>query len=181
MIRTHFLLITFLLIQTRVIVAQTDSQAISDIQDVYKTTCANIKSYEIKKTDIWDESTEGGMLTAFFDKEELRLMELILAGETGRRKIDYYFDKGRLCFVLDTDYRYNRPIYWDAKMAKSMGDTVAFDQKKTKVYEDRFYFQNDKLIKRIKPKDLNREIPYYTDPEKEIIAYSDKMIKRIKY
>ena len=60
-----------------------------------------------------------------------------------------------------------------------MGDKVTFDSNKTTIYEDRFYFQNDNLIKRIKPKDLEREIHYYTDPEKEIIAYSDKMIKLI--
>ena len=97
--------------------------------------------------DIMDESTEGGQATAFYDGSNLKLIEEIWFGETGKRKIEYYFDSGQLFFALDIDYDYNRPIYWDSLSAKESNDSEVFDAKKTIVKEDRYYFSNKKLIR----------------------------------
>ena len=144
--RLHIIL-TLLIFGTGHCFAQSNDSIISDIRTKYQHIRDNLKSYDTTMIDIWDESTEGGQGTAFYDGNSLRLIETIWFGETGKRKTEYYFDNGQLFFAFDTDCEYNRPIYWDEKKAKEFNDSITFDPNKTIVKEDRYYFHNEKLIR----------------------------------
>ena len=67
-------------------------------------------------------------------------------GETGKRKIEYYINEGKLIFAFEQNFEYNRPIYWNEKTAKENGDTELYDSRKTRVQEDRFYFHDEKMF-----------------------------------
>jgi hypothetical protein len=155
--------------------AQSADNTIDNIRD-------SIDSYDTTMVKFWDESSEGGQMIAFFDKDDLKLMEVRLYGETGKRKIEYYFDNGQLFFVLNTDYRYNRPFYWDEEKAKENNDTEYFDPNKTVINENRYYFENKRIIRWIKPngEETNNKIEDYENLEIEILQYADKMKEKLK-
>lgn len=144
--RTLTTIMTLLIFST-LTVAQSIDSTINDIRIKYKNIRTQLASYDTTMTAIWDESTEGGHAIAYYDKNnDLKLIEVTWFGETGKRITEYYFDNRKLIFAFDQDFDYNRPIYWDEKKAKEMGENEVFDPKKTKVKEDRYYFKNEKLF-----------------------------------
>lgn len=127
--------------------AQTTETLIANIKIKYGDTQKHISSYDTTIIEIWDESTDGGQATGYFDKEDLKLIIVWWLGETGRRKMEMYYDDGELFFALNSNYEYNRPYYYDDKMAKENNDTEIFDPNKTIIREDRYYFHQGKLIR----------------------------------
>lgn len=126
--------------------AQNNDSLLSDIREKYKVIRENLASYDTAMIEIWDESTEGGQATAYYYNFDLKIIEVVWLGETGKKIIDYYFDNGQLFFAFDQDFDYNRPIYWDKKTAEENGDNEIFDSNKTTVSADRYYFKNEKLF-----------------------------------
>lgn len=155
--------------------AQSEEKTIKNIRE-------NIDIYDTTMVNFWDETSEGGQVIAYFENDDLKLMEVFLYGEIGMRKIEYYFNSGELIFVLNTDYSYNRPIYWDEERAKENNDTVCFDSNKTMIKENRYYFENKRLIRWIKPngEEINNKIEDYENLEIEILRYIEKMKEKLK-
>jgi hypothetical protein len=118
-------------------VAQSADSIISNIRIKYQDIRNNLKSYDTVSTDLEEGSTEGGEATGYYNGKDIKLIEITYYGEMGKTKLEYYFDNGRLFFVFENRYKYNRPIY----------DTIAFDPKKTRVTKDRYYFHNEKLVR----------------------------------
>ena len=143
--RQTIILILILLINN-FLFAQNKDSLVNDIQIKYTEIRANLSSYDTTMIEIWEESTEGGKTTAYYDNGDLKLIEVVWFGEMGKRQIDYYFWNGILIYVFDLDFEYNRPIYWNKKTAKEDCDNEVFDYKKTIVKEDRYYFINEKLF-----------------------------------
>lgn len=127
--------------------AQSNDSIFNEIKSKYKSVLDNLKSYLIVKFENDGESTEGGEGEAYYEGNKIRLIQQTWYGETGKRTTGYYFDEEKLFFVLDSKYKYNRPIYWDAEQAKESNDKETFDPKKTTINEDRYYISNDKLIR----------------------------------
>jgi len=125
--------------------AQNTDSLTQDIRVKYNYIRTNLSSFDTTMIDIWNESTEGGQGTAFYEDAELKLIQVVWLGETGKNMIEYYFDNGKLIFAFDQAFKYNRPIYWNAKKAKEFDDKEVFDPKKTTVKEDRYYFNNEVL------------------------------------
>ena len=137
---------TFILLTSNLSFAQDNDSLVKDIRLKYSEIRANLDTYDTTMVEIWDESTEGGQATAYYDNGNLKLIEVVWLGETGKNQIEYYFSDGQLIFAFDQDFDYNRPIYWDEETAKENGDNEVFDPKKTTVKEDRYYFNNEKLF-----------------------------------
>jgi hypothetical protein len=137
---------TLFLLTSSLLFAQNNDSIVEDIRGEYIEIRSNLDSYDTTMIEIGDGSTEGGQATAFYDHGELKLIKVVWLGEIGKNQIEYYFNDGQLIFAFDQDFDYNRPIYWDRKMAKENGDDEAFDPKKTTVKEDRYYFHNEKLF-----------------------------------
>ena len=97
--------------------AQNKDSLISDIRGKYIVIRENNAPFDINVIKILGESTEGGQATTFYDKSDLKMVEVVWFGETGKRIIEYYFDKGRIFFAFDQEFNYNRPFYYNNKMA----------------------------------------------------------------
>lgn len=137
---------SILLLTGNFIFAQNKDSLIKAIRIQYGQIRENYNSYDTTMIDIWDESTEGGQATGFYDNGEPKLIEVVLLGETGKKRCEYYFNSGKLIFAYNQGFHYNRPIYWDEKTAKENEDDEFFDPNKTTVTEDRYYFDQEKLI-----------------------------------
>ncbi len=120
---------------------------IKDIRAKYKVIRDNISVYDTTYVELLDGSSEGGEAIAYFDKKKIKLIEATWYGESGKSSIQFYYHAGKLFFAFEQKHHYNRPVYWDEKMAKESGDNEVYDPKKSKIEEDRLYFSDGKLYK----------------------------------
>ena len=137
---------TTLLLASNFLFAQKNDSLIKNIRLEYAQIKENLDSYDTTMIQIWNESTQGGQAIGYYDKGELKLIEVVWLGETGKHQIEYYFIDEKLIFAFDQYFTYNRPINWDEKKAKEDGDDEVFDPGKTTVKEDRYYFKDEKLF-----------------------------------
>ncbi len=162
--------------------AQDKNVFIQNIRSKYTKTQNNLKDYYKTSIEITGESAEGGQATAYYHNDSLELIEIIWLGETGKRQLEYYLDNGKLIFAFDQNFEYNRPIYLDKQTAKEQGDDEFFDPKKTKIKENRYYFNQEKLFRWLnnnnKEQDLTTELS--TNIENELITHCHKMINQFK-
>ncbi|MGV3663946.1 MAG: hypothetical protein ACO1TE_27490 [Prosthecobacter sp.] len=106
------------------------------IRKLYATTEATLKNCTRVEREIEGQSTEGGILTAYYlkgkDKIAVLKLEAIYYGESGKASEEFYFDThdGSLVFVLRTDSTYTEPL---SGVVKSRT-------------EERFYFTRGELI-----------------------------------
>ncbi len=140
------IILTIMFLTNNFLFAQDNDLLVKDIRLKYTNIKENLNFYDTTMIEIWDESTEGGQAIAYYDKGQIKIIEVVWLGETGKRQIEYYFNDGKLIFAFDQDFDYNRPIYWDEETAKENEDNEAFDPKKTIVQEDRYYFNDEKLF-----------------------------------
>lgn len=105
-----------------------------------------IKVWSSIETRALNESTEGGKANYYKEGETLSKIHAWHLGESGKLEQKFYVLAGQLSFVLEKDFEYNRPIYWDSTLMVESGDTAVFDSDKAKVYEKRSYFKDGALI-----------------------------------
>ncbi len=176
------IILPLLLLGSEILIAQTTDSIIIDIRAKYKNIRDNYSTYDTTTVKIWGESTDGGQAVAYYDGEAIKLIEVTWFGEMGKRKIEYYFDNGQLFFAFNAEYEYNRPIYLDEKTAKEYGDNEAFDYSKTKIKEDRYYFNNGRLIRWLD--NDRKEVDIETDASLSVgnglIEHSEKMKEKLK-
>lgn len=162
--------------------AQASDSLINGIRFKYQVIRNSLEDYNTITTEIWNQSAEGGQGTAYYAGDDLKLIEVIWLGETGKRIVEYYFDNGELIFAFNQEFRYNRPIYWDEQKAKEFGDNEFFDPKKTTIKEDRYYFEREKLIHWLDNKRNEVDLTSGTNliVGQEVISHALKMKSELK-
>ena len=130
------------------------------------------------KKDLW-ESTEGGFATFYYSNEVLEKVVTKNFGETFQQLSEYYLLNGKLSFVFEKSYKYNRPIYYDSTAMKENKDTETFDFERSEVIEDRSYFENGKLIHQLNNQDCGSPFAddYLLEQQKQIKSDFDKLVK----
>ncbi|MBC8031949.1 MAG: hypothetical protein H7Z16_17835 [Pyrinomonadaceae bacterium] len=103
---------------------------IQSIRQQYATINKGTRRYRKVKKELSGFSLEGGEMTAYFSGPAIVKIVANHFGESGRAVEEYYYSKGKLIFAFRKDYRYDRPM---------SGKVVS-------TQENRFYFQNDRLI-----------------------------------
>lgn len=119
--------------------------AIKQIRDEYYA----IKQCNTLTVDSVDThmSTEGGMIKVWLDRSgNIKALNAVYYGETGKRVEEYYLNNNRVFFCLYQDYKYNRPIYWDKDRAEASGDSVFYDYTKSVILENRYYFDDSQKM-----------------------------------
>lgn len=116
------------------------------IQANFKRINSITKWSSIKKKNIEGESAEGGEATYYYKNNRLEKVMARHYGETGQVLIEYYLLNGKLSFVFEKDYEYNRPLFYDKKAMKENNDTEAFDFEKSEITETRNYFESGSLL-----------------------------------
>ncbi|SDI15909.1 hypothetical protein [Chryseobacterium jejuense] len=116
------------------------------IQTNFKRINSIKKWTSIQKKNIEGESAEGGEATYYYKNNRLEKVMARHYGEMGQALIEYYLFNGKLSFVFEKDYEYNRPLFYDAKAMKENNDTEAFDFEKSEITETRNYFESGSLL-----------------------------------
>lgn len=131
---------------------------IQSIRRHYAEINRSAAKYRKVKKELSGFSTEGGGLVAYFEGPSIMKITATFYGETGRATEDYYYQDGKLIFVLRTDYRYNKPL-----SGKIVRTTL-----------NRFYFSNDRLIRWIDEsgKQVASEKSEYQDKQKDYLQTS---------
>lgn len=155
-----------------------DIQANEYLKDRLKPIQANFKRINsitqwtaIKKKSIEGESAEGGEAAYYYKGNRLEKIMARHYGEMGQLLIEYYLMNGKLSFVFEKDYKYNRPLFYDVKSMKENNDTEAFDFEKSEIIETRNYFEKGNLIHIVNSQDCGA--PFSGDYMRE----EDKSIK----
>ncbi len=140
-------------VKIKEILNEEDIEANEYLKDRLKPIQANFKRINsiakwtsIRKKSIEGESAEGGEATYYYKNNRLEKIMARHYGETGQSLIEYYLLNGKLSFVFEKDYQYNRPLFYDAKVMKENNDTEAFDFEKSEITETRNYFEGGSLL-----------------------------------
>lgn len=141
-------------------------QSETDIQSIrqsYATINRKQARYRKVKKDLSGFSVEGGVLTAYFDGQNIVKMIATYYGEMGRTIEEFYYRDGKLIFVLRTELNYNRPLSGKVVSRKL----------------NRFYFTNDKLIRWIDEsgKTMPSDSAEYQEHQKDNLDTSMKLIE----
>jgi hypothetical protein len=145
-------------------VAATHAQSLDPIQSIRQQYAAINKRaprYKKVKKELSGFSTEGGQLVAYFNGPAIVKTSATYYGEGGKTDEEYYYQNGKLIFVYRRASIYDKPL---------SGRVV-----KTK--DNRFYFQNDRLIKWIN--ENGKEVspgPEYQKQQDEYLATSNKFL-----
>ena len=146
--------------------------SISDIKKQFMMINNNLSSYTKNRIKIDGISSEGAVADIYKNSAGLiELIKLKVFGEMGKSEDDYYFYDNKLIFVYQVDYTYNAPMY-----AEGM-----FDEKKTKISRNRFYFINQKMVKWLNNK-LEKVSPTskkFKEKEKGILNFVKRNFKFI--
>ncbi|MDN3694156.1 hypothetical protein QWZ06_18690 [Chryseobacterium tructae] len=155
-----------------------DIQANEYLKDRLKPIQANFKRINsitqwtaIKKKDIEGESAEGGEAAYYYKNKRLEKVMARHYGEMGQVLVEYYLLNGKLSFVFEKNYKYNRPLFYNEKVMKENNDTEAFDLKKSEITETRNYFENGSLLHIVDSQDCGA--PFSGD----YMAEQDKSLK----
>lgn len=124
-----FLMAIVALTDSASVPAQSDAQ-ISSIRAQYASINKRSARYKKVKKLLSGFSLEGGDLVAYFDGPSIIKMVATHYGEMGRSLEEYYYSNGKLIFVFDKAFHYDKPL----------GKVV-------RVAETRYYFNNDQLIR----------------------------------
>lgn len=97
-------------------------QIISTCSEVSLET-SKLKSEEIRKrsgqytqekSEIFGLSTEGGEQTKYTDDiGDIKIVEQIFLGESGRSKIEYYYYNDKIFLISKSNFEYVKPIFVD--------------------------------------------------------------------
>jgi hypothetical protein len=132
--------------------------AINSIRQHYAQINRSAGLYKKVKKALSGFSAEGGELVAYFHGPSVMKMVATYFGESGKATEEFYFWNGRLIFVLQTDFRYDKPL--SGKVARKT--------------ENRFYFSDDKLIRWIdeNAKEVASDKAEYAEKQKEYLDSS---------
>lgn len=136
------------------------TERMKPIRDNFKRINSIANWTSITTEDIW-ESTEGGVAKYYYLNGTLEKILTRHFGETGQLLTEYYLQDGKLSFVFEKSYQYNRLIYHDATLMKELGDTEIFDMAKSQITEDRNYIENGELIHQLS--NLDCGAPFASD------------------
>lgn len=135
----------------------------------------------IKTLELW-ETTEGGEAKFYYQNGQLEKIVTRNFGEMGQSLTEYYLLDGKLSFVFEKWYKYNRPITWNETIRKENNDTEMFDFDESEIQEDRSYFENEELIHKIESDDCGAPFTkdYLFEEQKRIKVNFDKLIEQTK-
>jgi len=163
--------------------AQTADKQISDIRENFRLINDDRNLIIGDTINLVGESSESGFMIKITDlKGNLKKIVVNYYGETGQSIEEYYVTDGRLFFCFTKQINYNRPIYYNKKIAADNGENEAFDIKKSKIEETRYFYSTDqKLIQMIdKNRAVIRDKKILVESEAEIMQEYSRLKEKKK-
>jgi len=90
---------------------------------------------------------ERRQINAYLDGENPVMMIEEYFGDSARVFTHYYINGNQFVYAFREDYIYNLPVWYTEDSARKLGDTVWYDDKKTVMKTESFYFSKNKLQK----------------------------------
>ncbi|WP_020394877.1 hypothetical protein [Thiolinea disciformis] len=159
-----------------------DESVISQIRQEYNTIRKKLPLLNKTKTDLSGYSAEGGNATAYKDSNKnIQLIKVELYGESGKLHKEFYYKNRSLIFTFSQNHRYNVPFYITPELAKDAGG-IAFDPQKTKITEDRYYFDKGKMIRWIdeNKKEVTITSKAFKESEQNTLKFSNELLAIFK-
>lgn len=126
-----------------------------DVTDTHKwinEVNAKAPTAQHKTINLTGVTSLNGSISGYYIDGELVKGTLNTYEESGRKTENYYFKSGELVCVQKQEYIYNKPQYMDEAAALKNGDSTWYDDKKTIVLTNMFYFYDKRLVKWINEK-----------------------------
>jgi hypothetical protein len=112
----------------------------------YQQMHNKLDEYKTVKSTFTIGSGENVQGTAYYEGDDLKIIEIIYLSESGHRQIEYYFENGNLFFVWERKQAAEGTITLNAKgTQKNKPAKTATDN--SEVPQHRYYFYEDKLIR----------------------------------
>jgi len=139
------------------------------------------KDYKVKRVDDIT-SAASGTITGYYRDDEVKKIVAEHFSDTCRTFTEYYFDDGMLIFILRQNFVYNKPISYTEEKATALGDSVWYDDKKTRLDISRFFFSSNKLEKWYTPdgKEVPKKTWAFTNRETALWAETIVLMKELK-
>jgi len=99
----------------------------------------------IKKIDISEESTEGGVISCFINGNSLSKIYLEQCWESGRYFLTILLKQNRIIRVDEIIEHYNVPFNITKNLVDEIGSTEYFDEKKSKITKNSYYYKEDRI------------------------------------
>uniref|UniRef100_UPI00404A5382 hypothetical protein n=1 Tax=Fulvivirga sp. TaxID=1931237 RepID=UPI00404A5382 len=149
--------------------AWSQNPQIITIRKLYNEFQNNKSSSTQNKIDDFENSSEGGEITAYYINDSIKMIETKYYGHMGKTYEEYYFDRGKLYFVFSQDFQYNAPPTEEE-----------YKDNETVVSANRKYFWNQDLIRWIGPDgtELDSSSTEYMAEESFLVKYANSLLKK---
>lgn len=154
---------------------------LASIRETRTEIDAKLKDYTYRRVD--DMVTEGqGVISGYFRDDEAKKMITERYVKDRRTFTEYYFDDGMLIYVVSQDFIYNKPNTYTEEVARFQNDTEWYDDSKTKLEINKYYFNDNKLIKWTGPSSADVAVngTDFTEQEPLILARAVLALKHLK-
>ncbi len=154
---------------------------LADIKKNYTHINEKLKDYTRKQVD--DLTTvNAGSITGYYRDDEVKKITAERYTDSNRVFSEYYFDDGMLIMAVKQNFVYNKPTSYTEEKAKAYGDSVWYDDKKTRMEVSRFYFNKNKLIKWIDADNVDIAVNSndFSTKQSELWAETVILIKELK-
>ena len=127
-------------------------------------------------------SKEGGDITGYYRDEEVKKIYAQRFGTNSRVFTEYYFDDGLLIYILKQEYLYNKPNNYTEAVAKAKGDSVWYDDRKTKLEVSRYFFNDNIMIKWVNSGGVDMPVntPEFLEKQSSLWAETIILLKQLK-
>ena len=142
---------------------------------------SKLRDYSVRKVD--DIVLKGnGVVTGYYRDDEVKKVLTEEYEDERRTFTEYYFDDGELIYVAVQDYIYNKPMSYTEEVANFQGDSVWYDDSKTRLEINKYYLEDNKLIKWTGPSDndVPVNIADFTRKEPVLLAHALMALKKLK-
>ncbi len=140
---------------------QTASDPIQSIRARYAKINKLLARFKQVKKELSGFSAEGGELVAYLDGPAVAKIVATYFGEGGRSVEEYYYWNGDLIFAFRKEFTYDKPL----------------SGKVVRTREDRFYFDNNRLVRWIdqKGKPVSESEPALNEKQKEYLESARRL------
>jgi hypothetical protein len=125
-------------------------ETVDSILKHYQEINKKLKDYKVKHVDDLT-SPAPGSITGYYREDEVKKIVGEHYTDTCRTFVEYYFDDGMLIYVVKQNFVYNVPDTLTEEKARARGDSVWYDDKKTRLEVSRYYFSDNKLFRWVGP------------------------------
>ena len=96
------------------------TKIINEINNTVRIINGNTSNYAKVEKDLFGQSSEGGVMMAYYSESILKKVKATYYREMGQATFEYYLNKGEIIFIHKEESNYDKPMYFDDSKIKSV-------------------------------------------------------------